>query len=141
MQRMGRVTVLPGIMSVRYHAPAAAGAVSWWVVAGKTCVAAYQPKGAADIAASYVNLASPGTYNAAPGTAPTWDATSGWIFNGSTQYLTTGVIPTVFNTWTVIVRFSNVSGGATTIYYLCATDVYSGVGVIGLSPQPFTTKH
>ena len=31
---------------------------------------AYQPKGAASLAASYFNLANPGTYNAAPGTAP-----------------------------------------------------------------------
>lgn len=29
---------------------AAAAAAGWWVVAGKTCVAAYQPKGAASLA-------------------------------------------------------------------------------------------
>ena len=62
-------------------------------MAGETCIAAYQPKGAADLAASYVNLITPGTYNAAPGTAPTFDAATGWTFNGSTQYLTTGVVP------------------------------------------------
>ena len=58
----------------------------WWKVAGKTCVAAYQPKGAASLAASYVNLANPGTYDAAPGAAPTWASATGWTFNG-TQYL------------------------------------------------------
>lgn len=57
----------------------------WWKVAGKTCVAAYQPKGAASLAASYVNLANPGTYDAAPGAAPTLTA-DGWSFDG-TQYL------------------------------------------------------
>ena len=45
-------------------------ALSWWVVAGKTCVAAYEPLGAASLAASYVNLANPGTYDATPGTTP-----------------------------------------------------------------------
>jgi hypothetical protein len=73
---------------------AAAAAVPWWLaggVAAANAIAVYQPKGAADLAASYVNLANPGTYDAAPGTAPTFDAATGWTFNGSTQYLTTGV--------------------------------------------------
>ena len=66
--------------------PGLAVAPPWWQVAGKTCVAAYQPKGAASLAASYVNLANPGTYDAAPGAAPTWASATGWTFNG-TQYL------------------------------------------------------
>ena len=65
----------------RTYAPA------WWVVAGKTCIAAYQPIGAASLAASYINLANPGTYDAAPGVAPTFNVATGWTFNGSTQYL------------------------------------------------------
>ena len=65
-------------------------AAGWWVVAGKTCVAAYQPIGAASLAASYTNLANPGTYDAAPGVAPTFDAVNGWAFN-TTQYLETGI--------------------------------------------------
>ena len=83
---------------------------NWWEVAGKTCVAAYQPIGAVDIAASYINLANPGTYNAAPGTAPTFAAATGWTFNGSTQYLTTGVVPVSGSS--MAVRFS---GGAGTV--------------------------
>ena len=63
--------------------------VAPWYLAGgisaANCLAAYQPKGAASLAASYSNLANPGTYNAAPGVAPTFDASTGWTFNGSTQ--------------------------------------------------------
>jgi len=68
-----------------------AAAADWWQVAGQTCVAAYKAIGAASLAASYVNLANPGTYNAAPGVAPTL-AAGGWSF-GAGQYLTTGVAP------------------------------------------------
>jgi hypothetical protein len=78
----------------------------WWnnngAIAG--CVAAYQPIGAADLAASYVNLFNPGTNNAAPGTAPTWDVTDGWIFGG-TNYLNTGIVPA--DSYSVFVRFTN----------------------------------
>lgn len=75
----------------------------WWKVAGKTCVAAYQPKGAASLAASYVNLANPGTYDAAPGAAPTWASATGWTFDGVTQYLVTGIVPA--SGWSVLARF------------------------------------
>lgn len=78
-------------------------AAAWYAGA----IAAYQPKGAASLAASYVNLANPGTYDAAPGVAPTWDAATGWTFNGSTQHLASGVIPD--SGWSALVRFSNVT--------------------------------
>lgn len=81
---------------------------NWWDVAGQTCIAAYAPKGSASLAASYVNLTGNATYNAAPGVAPTWDATGGWTFNGTTQYLTTGVVPGTG--YSMIVRFSDVTG-------------------------------
>lgn len=84
-------------------------AAGWWVVAGKTCVAAYKPKGAASLAASYINLANPGTYDAAPGVAPTLGA-DGWVFDDGTQYLDTGIIPVNDQSWSAIVRFY----GATT---------------------------
>ena len=51
------------------------GAARWYLAGGisaSACVAAYQPKGSTSLAASYTNLNSPGTYNAAPGVAPTW---------------------------------------------------------------------
>jgi hypothetical protein len=80
----------------------------WWLSGGipaANCIAAYQPKGAASLAASYVNLANPGTYNAAPGVAPTWDAVNGWTFaSASLQYLKTGIVNG--SGWSMIVKFS-----------------------------------
>lgn len=86
-----------------------AAAIPWYLeggVSAANCIAAYQPKGAADIATSYVNLANPGTYDALAMTgAPTFDTATGWTFNGSNQSVTTRVIP---NTgWSMIVRYSN----------------------------------
>jgi hypothetical protein len=80
----------------------------WWLAGGiprTTCLAAYQPKGASSLAGSYTNLATPGINNAAPGVAPTWDVVNGWKFNGSSQYLKTGVIPSTNHS--LIVLFSN----------------------------------
>lgn len=88
-------------------------AADWWEVAGQTCVAAYQPIGAASLAASYVNLANPGTYDAAPGVAPTL-AAGGWQGGGG-AYLTTGIVPTNNQQWSMIVMFS---GGASTNQYM-----------------------
>jgi hypothetical protein len=77
----------------------------WYTVAGHTCIAAYQPIGAASYAASLVNLANPGTYDAVDGVAPSWDAGTGWTFDGSDDYLTTGVIPAAG--YSVLVQFTN----------------------------------
>lgn len=79
----------------------------WYLVGGisaSNCVAAYRAKGAPDLATSYVNLANPGTNNAAPGVAPTFAAATGWTFNGTTQYLDTGITPIA--TTSMLVRFS-----------------------------------
>lgn len=86
-------------------------AAGWWVVAGKTCLAAYQPIGAASLAASYTNLANPGTYDAAPGNAPTWASGTGWEFTGaSSQYLTTGVVPNGGN-YSMAIRYTDAAAG------------------------------
>ena len=86
----------------------ATAAANWWEAGGATgCVAAYQPKGAASLAASYVNLANPGTHDAAPGIAPTWDTTNGWIF-ATTQYLNVA-LTTTNETWTLIYQFTGAS--------------------------------
>lgn len=80
--------------------------IPWWLAGGinsANAIAAYQPKGALSLASSYTNLANPGTYNAAPGTAPTWDVVNGWIFGGTTQLLTTGIV--VATGWSAICRF------------------------------------
>lgn len=85
----------------------------WWLAGGipaSACVAAYQPKGASGLAESYTNLANPGVYNCtAPTAAPTWDVVNGWKFNGTTQYLDSGVIPPINQTWSGIVRWSNIA--------------------------------
>lgn len=78
----------------------------WWdnngAIAG--CVGAYQGLGAATYAASLANLANPGVNNLADGNhAPTFDSASGWKFNGSSQYLDTGILVT--NNHTLIVAF------------------------------------
>lgn len=88
-------------------------ASGWWDNNGAItgCVAAYQAIGVADLATSYVNLQNPGTNNAAPGVAPTFATLTGWTFNGSTQYLTTGVVPAAG--YSAIVRFSGVGAPST----------------------------
>jgi hypothetical protein len=84
---------------------AAAGG-GWWDLNGTltSCVAAYQAKGAASQAASYVNLANAGTYDLSAGGSPTWDS-GGWKF-GAGNYLNTGIIPSDI-TWSYIAKFSN----------------------------------
>lgn len=65
----------------------------WWLGGGliseSTDYVVYDPLIAADLAASYVNLANPGTNNATVGSAPT--LSQGWVFNGSSNYLSSGV--------------------------------------------------
>jgi hypothetical protein len=68
------------------------------------CVRAYMVKGAANLAASYVDATL--NQNAAPGTPPTWDATNGWKFAAaSSQYLTTDLVPTA--TTSILCRLSD----------------------------------
>lgn len=112
----------PGVYNVtdyrraRIAQPGFSAATPWWLsggIAAANCVAAYTPKGAASLVASYDNNAAPGngladgTYDAAPGVAPTWGAATGWTFNGTDMYLTTGVVPA--SGWSMIVRFSDVA--------------------------------
>lgn len=83
----------------------------WWLsgsISAANCIGAYQAKGVASLAASYTNLANSGTYNLTAGTAPAWDATNGWIFDGYTskRYLKTGIAPENDQTWSMIVRYS-----------------------------------
>lgn len=115
--RTARHMVIPDFMQVRVRAPASAAIIPWWLSGGVTaanCLAAYTAKGAASLAASYDNNAAPGngladgTYDAGPGVAPTFDAATGWTFNGSSQYLTTGITPAV--TWSALCQFSDATG-------------------------------
>lgn len=101
---------------------------TWWLSGGilpSNCIIAYAPKGAFNITDSYINLSNPGYYDATVGVVPTWDATNGWKFNGSTQYLLTGWTTPGVPTHSMFVRFSNVGNAG----YMC--------GVFGGSPLYF----
>ena len=68
----------------------------WWDGNGTIsgCVAAYQPIGAADLAASYSNKANPGTYDLSVKggyAAPGFSSASGWTYSASGKILTTGI--------------------------------------------------
>lgn len=84
---------------------------AWYAAGGSLaiCIAAWRPKGAATYAASKVNLANPGTYDAVDGAAyPTWDAINGWKADRTqSQYLATGITPVNNQTWSGFVRFTN----------------------------------
>ena len=84
----------------------------WYLSSGITlgqCVAAYQPKGAADLASSKTNLAHPGTNDAAAGVDPSFASATGWTGNGTTQFLTTGIVIPMNLDYTMLVRVSGVA--------------------------------
>lgn len=112
--------------------PSAVSAGGWWTVPGKTCTAAYQPKGAATYAASKINLANPGTYDAADGAAyPTWAAATGWKFNGTTQYLNSGVLALgASQDASMLVQFVSAQNAE---HYLCGSS--AGVGAFAIAPR------
>lgn len=84
----------------------------WWLAGGinpVNAIGAYQADKISSYANSKVNLANPGTNDASEGNAPNWDNINGWTFiSGSSQYLTTGIIPSTG--WSFIVRFSIIGG-------------------------------
>lgn len=90
----------------------AGGRAAWWLagdIPGENCLAAYQPKGAASYTASKINLANPGTYDAAEGISPVWGAAIGWRFDGSSAFLTCGGLTPTGQGWSYLVRFANLS--------------------------------
>jgi len=94
------------------------GAANWWDPNNEDlCVwAAYQPKGAASLAASYTDLSGNGN-DCFPGVAPTWTAADGWIFDSS-QYLETTFVPQNDQSQAVLIQYSN---GVTANKYLFTT--------------------
>lgn len=86
---------------------AATGSSAWFLAGGinpADCVLAYQPKGATDLASSYINIAHPGTFDASPATAPPGlSPTDGWLFD-KTQHLNTGMAEQS-ETWTHIILY------------------------------------
>lgn len=103
---------------------AAAPAGDWWAAGGATgCVLAVQPKGAADYAASKLDLSGNGNH-VTDGVAADWDATNGWTFS-SNKYLITPVVPATDRSWSAIVRFS---GGGSTVGKLFGSEsLYFGI--------------
>lgn len=102
-----------GFLSRRFHSIIKR---PFWAVGGLDgfCVAAYKPKGALTQNLSYVNLANPGTNDMAAGVAPSWLASTGWVFNGTTQYLLNNLTPT--SGWSMFVHYANLlSTGAAII--------------------------
>lgn len=91
-------------------APVTAAVNTWWLSGGissANCFGAWQAKGAASLAASYVNLNNPGTNDLTVGGAPTFDTSTGWTFDGWSSYLISGLKPGP--TMSAIVRFSSVA--------------------------------
>lgn len=93
----------------------AATVTPWYLsggIAAANCIGAYLAKGAASLAVSYVNLAKPGTYDLTAIAAPTWAAETGWTGDAS-KGLQTGITPASDQTWSMIVRYSDVSNNGT----------------------------
>lgn len=90
------------------------GGGNWWELAGRTTIAAWQGVGAASLAASYVNLANPGTYDLTlQGSGVTWSAANGWGDNWATNnFFKTGYTPANTTTRSVFIRAirSNTNG-------------------------------
>jgi len=113
IRRIGIHTIGAIPVSSMGSCPAGGGANPWWDPLGEgLCIwAAYQPKGAADLASSYVDLSGNGN-NAGVGVAPTWDIVNGWKFDGLTQYLTTIFLPQNDQSQTILVQYTNLSNAA-----------------------------
>ena len=79
----------------------------WWNLPG--IVAAYQPVCAPESLSARGNMRQGGTsaFRAEPGVLPAWKSTTGWTFNGSTQYLLTGLWPASDVSWSAVVRFAS----------------------------------
>lgn len=108
-----RVMSIPAILSVQYRAPAAASALPWYLAGGAPApIAVWEPKGKANLAASYVRIAgSAGNANLDPavvgGVAPDFNTETGWYagnFGSGLRYLKTGIIPKGDQSQAIVVR-------------------------------------
>lgn len=93
---------------------------SWWLTGGispANAIVAYKPKGAASLAASYVNLASPGTNDAVAVNAPDLVA-AGWDFElGNSDHLTVAGVSAALKPMTMIVRTTREANGFANTYF------------------------
>lgn len=99
---------------------------SWWKAGGaQGCIQALKARGAASYAASLLDLSGAG-HNAAEGVTPSWDALTGWTFNGTTQYLDTGILASAANT--VLILFTGFTTSPKPIFgAYSAANTYLGV--------------
>jgi hypothetical protein len=99
------------------------GGSSWWDPNGEglSVWAAYEPKGAASLAASYTDMSGNGN-DAGVGVAPTWDTTNGWKFNGSTQYLTTAFAAQNDQSQSILIQYTNWSSTTSNDYLAGSQD-------------------
>ncbi len=116
---------------------AAAGnsAVDWWLAGGitpSTSYTVYDPMVAADEAASFVNLANPGTRNAVKSGTVTFTAGVGWTGNGTTGYFDTGHVVTQ-NT-TIITMHKNSQSGR----FICGVTQASPNRSLAIAPYSST---
>ena len=108
---------------------------SWWLSGGispANCIAAYQAKGAADIATSRINLVNNATYKLGVpilATIPGFSSAAGWICTGS-HGLGTGI--GAIDAVSVIIRFSNL---VTSTGYIC------GGGGMYIQPYRSASSH
>ena len=129
------------VISPTFQPSSLAGGGAWWLaggIAAANCVVAYQPKGAADYAASKVNLANPGTLNAADGAAyPSFATATGWTFdNSKSQYLDSGLTGDALDAnndgkVSAIIRYAGVTQDVAKDHYLFgAQNVYGNFSIL-----------
>lgn len=111
----------------------AAAPAGWWLagdISAANCVAAYQPKGAADYAASKVNLANPGTYNLAKITNdPDFNTATGWTFDASSvKELNSATNITLTYNSTIIACFTTPNSWAKDLPIVLAVSPYVSYG-------------
>jgi hypothetical protein len=139
------------VAAVRGRVNVSSGAPTpWWMASGVTPLAAYQAKGAASLAASYINLANPGTFDIVPGVAPSFNTLTGWGFNGLTQFLRTGVVPQVnytiicqYNLSAAVTVFGVFETGPNTLHLVQPSSVttYNGMGNAVNNPAHLTGNY
>lgn len=103
---------IQGALGRSVKRPSVAGG-GWWDLNGTitSCVAAYQPKGAASYAASLVNLTGNSTYDATEVVAPTWASASGWEFDNTAEGFDVGLTGLTPSSTTVIARYWRPASG------------------------------
>lgn len=94
---------------------------------------AYQAKSAASYLASLVNLANPGTNDLAEvgGGSVNWGAGTGWSgFAALARCLDTGIVPTLNQTWSVLVQYTGAGNASTNIIGLLDSVGHNGRFII-----------